>query len=147
MILRCVYSNRVWIGSAEFWLKLHKILNLGTLSSKTSAAKSDERFSKWRKFLLTKSFVYKKVLVRICQVTKHFAFEVFTDKVFSNKIAWPHFPIVNRYFGKDLLQLSKTSSRGRGKKYLKRDLFKDMGRQIKRMFLFFFFLNTPGLRK
>ena len=36
------------------------------LSLKTSAVKSDERFSKWRKFLLTKSFVYKKALVKIC---------------------------------------------------------------------------------
>ena len=46
MILRHVYSNRVWIECAEFSLKLHKILNLGTLSLKTSAAKSDERFGK-----------------------------------------------------------------------------------------------------
>ena len=38
-------------------------------------------------FLLTKSFVYKKELVKICQVTKLFVFEVFTNDVFFNKIA------------------------------------------------------------
>ena len=58
MILRHVYSNRVWNECAEFALKLHKIQNLGTLSLKTLAAKSDVRFSKWRKFLLTKSSVF-----------------------------------------------------------------------------------------
>ena len=57
MILHRVYSNRVWIERAEFSLKLHKILNLDTLSLKTSV-KSDERFSKWRKFFLTKSFLF-----------------------------------------------------------------------------------------
>ena len=66
MVLRRVYSNRVWMERAEFSLKLLKILNLGILSLKTSALKSDERFSKWRKLFLTKSFVYKKVLVKIC---------------------------------------------------------------------------------
>ena len=75
------------IERADFSLKLHKILNLGIWSLKSSAAKSDERFSKWRKFLLTKSFVYKKVLVKIYQVTKLFASEVFTDNAFSNKMA------------------------------------------------------------
>ena len=123
MILRRVYSNRIWIEHAEISLKLHKSLNLGILSLKTSVVKSDERFSQWRKFLLTKSFFYKKVLVKICYVTKLFAFEVFTDNVFSNKIAQPHFHTVNRYFGKVLLELSKTSLRGRGKKNPKRDLF------------------------
>ena len=39
LILRRVYSNRVWIERAEFSLKLHKILNLGTLPLKTSAVK------------------------------------------------------------------------------------------------------------
>ena len=42
MALCLVYSNRAWIKHAEFSLKLHKILNLGTLSLKTSAAKSDK---------------------------------------------------------------------------------------------------------
>ena len=46
MILQRVYSNRVWIERAELSLKLHKILNLGTLSLKTSGVKSDERFRK-----------------------------------------------------------------------------------------------------
>ena len=46
MILRRVYSNRVWIERVEFSLKLLKILNLGILSLKISAVKSDERFSK-----------------------------------------------------------------------------------------------------
>ena len=76
MILHCVYSNSVWIECVEFSLKLHKILNLGTLSLKILVAKSDERFSKWRKFLLTKNFVYKKLLVKISQVVKFFALEV-----------------------------------------------------------------------
>ena len=66
LILRRVYSNRVWIERAEFSLKLLKILNLVILSLKTSAVKSDERFRKWRKFLLTKGFVYKKVLRKVC---------------------------------------------------------------------------------
>ena len=61
-----VYSNRVWIERAEFSLKLLKILNLVILSLKTSAVKTDERFRKWRKFLLTKGFVYKKVLRKVC---------------------------------------------------------------------------------
>ena len=42
LILRRVYSNRVWIERAEFSLKLHEILNLGILSLKTWAVKSDE---------------------------------------------------------------------------------------------------------
>ena len=44
MVLRRVYLNSVWIERAEFSLKLHKILNLGILSLKTSAVKSDENF-------------------------------------------------------------------------------------------------------
>ena len=56
LILRRSYSTWVWIEGAKFSLKLYKILNLGTLSLKTSAAESDERFSNWRKFWLTKSF-------------------------------------------------------------------------------------------
>ena len=56
-------------------------------------------------------------------MTKPFDFEVFIDNVFSNKIAEPHFHTENHYFGKVLLELSKTSLRGRSKKYPKRDLF------------------------
>ena len=44
MVLRRVYLNSVWIERAEFSLKLHKILNLGILSFKTLAVKSDESF-------------------------------------------------------------------------------------------------------
>ena len=46
MILCRVYSNRVWIEHVEFSMKLHKILNLGTLSLKASVVKSDEWFRK-----------------------------------------------------------------------------------------------------
>ena len=35
----------------------------------------------------------------------------------------PHFHTINCYFGKLLLQLSKTSLKGHSKKYPKRDLF------------------------
>ena len=44
MFLRRVYSNRVWNERAEFSLKLHKILNLGSLYLETSAVRSDESF-------------------------------------------------------------------------------------------------------
>ena len=44
MVLRRVYLNSVWIERAEFSLKLHTILNLGILSLKTLAVKSDESF-------------------------------------------------------------------------------------------------------
>ena len=56
MILQRVDSNRVWIERAELSLKLHKILNLGTLSLKTSGVKSDERFRKWRKIFTDEKF-------------------------------------------------------------------------------------------
>ena len=70
-------------------------------------------------------------------MTKLFVFEVFIDNAFSNKIAQPHFYTVNRYFQREICLQGK---------------YKDIGRQIRRKVILFFFpkhswsskINTVG---
>ena len=59
----CFYVMFMFFMSSLDWAcrvftEIAQNLNLGILSLKALAAKSVERFSKWRKFLLTKSFVF-----------------------------------------------------------------------------------------